>query len=465
MADTAEKHVEHLRVVHFALMITSLVLLAVTYLLRGPDGESAYRSLSEIHYFVTANYPRQEHFLKKHVNERLAHALNEQPGIADEFLPGRIQFGAGYGREEHISLLSFGDAGISGSGGKRIARWITLRDIVTPDISNMIRGNNLSGVTLKKFMEFWDALYEADQVFLPKPRSKVIAFDEAAGKFELVPWRLPEKGAAVAEPSGLLPLRLIKADPPGWLGQCSGFPAANTDLELRVNELGGGFALCPQYFDVRGREDDITNKRNTIVVPVDVVTVDVKLLKNFIEMSGNKHWRARSFRFAFPDVWSVVSNRQGILDIDFTKSKDVFDLFPLIGKEEKLNAFGVNVNVAAAREWGSVIVFGIQVYFLLHLMAFREQLARGAKGAWDYPWIVLYRNPLARLTTYVSALALPLGTIAVLLGLTWLLGHDSAISVVLSVVVAPGAVAVAFFTWRCLRDLWRIKPEAPQEVA
>ncbi|MCG6901090.1 MAG: hypothetical protein LJE68_00270 [Rhodobacter sp.] len=78
--------------------------------------------------------------------------------------------------------------------------------------------------------------------------------------------------------------------------------------------------------------------------------------------------------------------------------------------EKQISLFGIDIPSAMVSVWGAPIVLVVQFYFLLHLRSF-VRLLGSTRARSLAPWIGIYDDPVAQLTTGVSAALLPPGAL------------------------------------------------------
>lgn len=132
---------------------------------------------------------------------------------------------------------------------------------------------------------------------------------------------------------------------------------------------------------------------------------------------------------------------------------------------ESFEAFGVRFPASATVSWGTVVVLAVQIYLLLHLRELAPRLTSDDPGL-DVPWVGLYRWSVSRLMMTASLL-LPAFTIFVLNGDShhWLLSYGL---IHWKMQLAPiGAIVLSLYlTWligKKLLDLQEMFVEVTQE--
>ena len=77
-------------------------------------------------------------------------------------------------------------------------------------------------------------------------------------------------------------------------------------------------------------------------------------------------------------------------------------------------AFGLKIPLSQLTLWGVIVVFAVQLYFVLHLRELHSKIAPEDEGL-DVAWIGVYRSALSRMSFYISIIALPIGAIICLI--------------------------------------------------
>jgi hypothetical protein len=120
-------------------------------------------------------------------------------------------------------------------------------------------------------------------------------------------------------------------------------------------------------------------------------------------------WRGGSFAETFGDLYEIAKGREaasfkvwrGALSAELDRSGDSFEWV------------GLKLPAQATTLWGVVLLIGVQFYFLIHLMELSRKMTNTDAG-WEVAWVGVYQGKLARLLFRSSALLLPVGAVVVL---------------------------------------------------
>jgi hypothetical protein len=130
---------------------------------------------------------------------------------------------------------------------------------------------------------------------------------------------------------------------------------------------------------------------------------------------------------------------------------------------ERVEMFGAKIPGDALASWGSPILILLQFYFLLHLSKFRL-LIPGWRGIPNVAWIGVYSSWSARLATLLSGMLLPSSVVSFLLvkqGAKFLHWWDWS----LAILAMSLSAAIAVLSAICLLRTWRDKPPFNPQIA
>jgi hypothetical protein len=140
---------------------------------------------------------------------------------------------------------------------------------------------------------------------------------------------------------------------------------------------------------------------SVIVIPVKrSETVYLDPYPRFVP--ANSGWRREPFNDAFPNLSAVTKNYEE-LDLD-TVDKI------LEGEESRagdsFEAIGIKFPAEGVTRWGLVLILGIQLYLFLHLDELGPKLKPTDEG-WEVAWIGVYKSHLARVLYFASSVLMP----------------------------------------------------------
>lgn len=121
-------------------------------------------------------------------------------------------------------------------------------------------------------------------------------------------------------------------------------------------------------------------------------------------------WRREPYNDVFPNLSSVTKNYEQlnfetvdkILEAEESRAGDSFE------------AIGIKFPAEGVSQWGFVLILGIQIYFFLHLYELTPKLKASDEG-WEVAWIGVYKSHLARTVYFISTVLLPAAAALVLL--------------------------------------------------
>ncbi len=180
-----------------------------------------------------------------------------------------------------------------------------------------------------------------------------------------------------------------------------------------------------------------------IFVPVLVDQFQLNTLSAFIDYY-NTPWGPGSFARNFPELSALTID---ISDYNFDKLKSILERESSKAQDD-IELFGLTIPAVVIAKWGSLIIVIVQLYFILHLRALRQQTGP-TRDLTLAPWIGVYPDMLSRMTTAVSACLLP----PLLLGIITLpdIATNPGLVIILAISVFLGAWA--FYV---MRMLWRL---------
>lgn len=118
-------------------------------------------------------------------------------------------------------------------------------------------------------------------------------------------------------------------------------------------------------------------------------------------------WRHTDFADAFREL---DEGTNGFQDLDFDHLKNVLRLQEK-NSQDTFQAFGVRFPIETTSRWGLLILLAIQLYFWMHLAQFRS---RGFSKS-DVAWIGCYSEWLPRILFLLTAVVVPVGVVIFLL--------------------------------------------------
>jgi hypothetical protein len=153
---------------------------------------------------------------------------------------------------------------------------------------------------------------------------------------------------------------------------------AETHLLVPFNEESGG------------------QKKRAKIIPLDLQSAVKSKMPQV-------HWRNGSFDISFPSLAAVTEQYRG-LTIDQVR-KVIDSEIPRSG--ETVEAFGLKIPASALRQWGTLVILALQLYFSRHLRFMRQAHLPDLKAS-KSAWIGLYDDGISRFSTFVTTVILPL---------------------------------------------------------
>jgi hypothetical protein len=163
----------------------------------------------------------------------------------------------------------------------------------------------------------------------------------------------------------------------------------------------------------------------------------------------HKDWKEGDFATAFAELNSAAS---GVRTLDIGDAVHRIEAEAEASRKD-VSILGLNIALSDLSKWGGVLLLSVQLYFWLHLHELANRIEPGAEG-WDVAWIGLYTTRLAFLTALVTCSLLPV-TAAVCLAVKISILHVyyQKPATAISIVVAVLSALLAVVTYRKLFDL------------
>lgn len=146
-----------------------------------------------------------------------------------------------------------------------------------------------------------------------------------------------------------------------------------------------------------------------VIAPVPIVEPATLRLQREFADSFRLDWIPGSFSRTFPELAIVSANLS-----DLTLGKiDTILRGELERSDESVEVFGARIPAEELARWGGPVLFVVQLYLFLHLAALASRLGP-ADPAWETPWIGLYKGWLPRSLTVLSCVVFPVIVFGVL---------------------------------------------------
>jgi hypothetical protein len=116
-------------------------------------------------------------------------------------------------------------------------------------------------------------------------------------------------------------------------------------------------------------------------------------------------WKRGEFAKAFPEL-DEEATRFGITTLEIDEAVRRLES-ESASAEKSISLIGFTIPLSLIWQWGALVLVATQLYFWLHLHEFVKKIEPDA-GGWDVAWIGMYRSKAAFLLSLLSACALPL---------------------------------------------------------
>lgn len=120
-------------------------------------------------------------------------------------------------------------------------------------------------------------------------------------------------------------------------------------------------------------------------------------------------WSDNEFNDAFREL-RVAAGGLGNLPLEELEDR----LRERVGEYKNISVLGFDMPLTELGRWGTVLLVAIQLYFWLHLRTLHHRLQQSGTSFCEVAWIGLYLDRASRATTLVSCTLLPLSSILAL---------------------------------------------------
>ncbi len=428
MNESIVEHAKHLRSVQFSLLIVCVVLLLISSLLRSSYIHEAYKDLSNIKKIVEEYYQNDSPWILNYEKSLLRHSINsylknQTSALAINSFPEGIRINSMGNQVWGVNLL-YGDD-----------NWVINVDVEDSEISNAIKEEQ----TLKRFIEYWNFLYQARYIYLPKIGSKAAIYNPKSDRYEIHEIETLDR---VETDDYTYSLSLVDVHDEKWIERCLPkrvFGKWYEDIN-KLEEDNLDYVLCPSPITLVEESYPKSEFPLIMIIAASAEKIEFNSLERIIEISGMTDWKVRPFSLSFRELFEVASSYS---DIPLSKINTILE-----GERnrtgEGVRIFGVHVASSVAREWGAGVIISIQLYFLIHLVSF--PISSTTKN--DFPWAGLYNNQLSKVVFFITAILLPPITILILMYSTWFLGKDNQIFWIISPIINLISFLLSFYIYK-----------------
>lgn len=381
----SKDYVEHLRTVHFALVVACITLVLLSTSQTPNEIQIAHRQLREIRE-TTSSLKLDPSWIDKHVTLQLK--KNE------EHLGQPLPFPRPWLEPRNANTLEITEGSRHTTLHFTFDRTYVLRLIAsgrddqdkdrvkiqeTPDV-NLAQMADAS--TLSDFRSLWDAMDNNEFHIVIASGLQPTAYIRRTtiGPFAAAKVRFTNS------------LETRQRVVPFSLSTCIGL----SKLEPHdVASASGEFCYTALLFG---------EKLTLINIPVDgYMSFPFDGQSALIER--NSTWQHGTFSYSFAQLDNISKDYQGLelstIDRILTAEEK------RTGERERFEAFGIKFPAEGTTRWGILLILGVQVYFWLHLRELSANLAPKDPGL-EVAWIGIYRFPIARITMFISVVVLPL---------------------------------------------------------
>jgi hypothetical protein len=150
---------------------------------------------------------------------------------------------------------------------------------------------------------------------------------------------------------------------------------------------------------------DVLKGKNTqkkIVAVIELNFVDSKIDERVLSRLFFSDWRQGNFDTAFSELNSVSSD---IATLDIAKGVERLQA-QAASAEKSISLLGFNIPITQLAQWGLLVLLSVQLYFWLHLHELTNRIEPDAEG-WNVAWIGVYRTRVAETVGAISCFILP----------------------------------------------------------
>ena len=189
----------------------------------------------------------------------------------------------------------------------------------------------------------------------------------------------------------------------------SNVPSGGRTLELSVWENSPPDSKGQFSKFGLGLQGDIPNRREILFFPAyDYVSFNVS--RSWLTFAF-KNWKRDEFNVSFRDLDQAT---RGLESLEFEDIKKIISDEASKGPEV-FEAFGMKFPARQVTLGGIVVLFGVQLYFYLYLKQLSGRL-RSDDAGWDVPWIGMNQSRAGLFFFFTTLVLFPVSAIALLVG-------------------------------------------------
>jgi hypothetical protein len=429
---TKAKFVEHLRDVHFTIIVTSGVLLIAGFLPRPAMYEKARRQLASVDRMAQLSRNDGGAFF---LDNAAARYFADHPG-AGLFANDRVVLRVRQKGKAPTDYTFIVEAPLA--EGERTTRMAEgLWTPYTFDGPDNILGAQFASVptqlaTLDSFMNLWDVCGKTQYMYVADADGLIGAYSVFSGAMISEPVirktysfdAIMMPGAESARSAESVPDTESRPAPGPSSRRVNGPPQIGGAYMLRACDLDdrrllGNQLNCDHVLDISLYASDLAwaqvlfqlnvlTNASHVLIPVRSLRIPVDLRAQMIAAdSGSvdtREWKAVSFEQLFPELASAT---RGLTSMTFEQLTS-FIAHQADEARGTIDVFGAKIPYDALATWGSLILAVIIMYFVLHLRY-------GLRAKIDFtaaPWIGGYGDAWSVVATVASLSVLPIATVA-----------------------------------------------------
>ncbi|HET8670562.1 MAG TPA: hypothetical protein VFM05_08050 [Candidatus Saccharimonadales bacterium] len=389
-----EEYTKHVQATHFALTLLTFALLVMSIGREPSETEEALRQIKTIHSAVQSWDPR---FLEAFARKRL-----KEQGMSESFDPAK-EFSLNHREiKEQFSLVFIEPAWTLHPLPETLAKFdesyrdrFVERYDYDQKTNDYLRGRTLIGQpsTLNEFVSLWDSLQESVHILKAVDVARTCYVHNVFG--QPAAWTALSSSPASAPQAKQL--RMLFRAPTAY--EKTFFPQFEEFKSKPYSHLFTGGIV-------------IDSGRQQWEVELPALTDRVLSFKGQTALNEKLgvNWMNGSFAESFPQL-----ERESVTFRDMSLDKVTAVLEALARKPtERFEAFGVKIPTVTALTLGIPVLLGLQIYLWLHVKALKNVL-RSFPQFSHFPWVGIYDLRVATWLTALTAFAMPVVVVGILL--------------------------------------------------
>jgi hypothetical protein len=378
----SKDYVEHLRTVHFTLVVVCLALVVLITSDRKSAVSSARDELRGIRGMLET-WDRD--WGEKEAERAFAGAGLPVAHLPANAAPSELELDLPGGKREVFELAFDGPNWTMNAMDDSLKTPLAIN---YPFLFTQPRPGDL-----KEFHEFWDVLAKGLRFEVP------IALEDTPLAFF---HGEPQKARFVSGKKPTLPIPLHLALSMRQITPDTGADYPRDFLHgFYIPDTRAPFGAKPYPAGAALPQGGMISLGSVIVIPVkEFEPVPFDVYHRFIP--PNAGWRHEPFADTFPNLSSLTKNYEEldletidkILEAEQSRTGDSFE------------AIGIKFPAEGVTRWGIVLILGIQLYLFLHLHELTPKLKPTDEG-WEVAWIGVYKSRISQVLYLASSVLLP----------------------------------------------------------